>query len=451
MLLDRCRWFVAEIGVAGIALMWIVSPAAAQSTPAPVPVQHQHAASAGDLVLFPSRESSGTAWVPDETPMYGVQRTLGAWQVIFHGSVFGQFLYEPGDRHRTGGFSKGQVSSVNWGMIMIRRSIGRGRLGFRAMASAEPWTVADCGFLNLLATGEMCQGDTIHDRQHPHDLFMELAAEYDRPVRGSLRWQVYAGPAGEPALGPPGFPHRLSAMPNPIAPVTHHWLDSSHITFGVITTGLYDRRWKAEMSVFNGREPDPRRANLDLAALDSVSGRFSAMPTGRLAFQVSAAHLHEAEAEFPPRRGSDVNRATASATYHRAIGADRTWATTLAYGVNSGPEILPGEVVHLVTQGALVESSLMIRERHAWFGRIEVVEKPAHDLHAHEYTSRVFTVGKLEAGYVRYFKPWKALAPGIGGMVSLNLLPPDLAPRYFGAIAPGFAVFVTIRPSRHVM
>jgi hypothetical protein len=39
--------------------------------------------------------------------------------------------------------------------------------------------------LNQLATGETCEGDTIHDRQHPHDLFMELAGEYDRPRRAS--------------------------------------------------------------------------------------------------------------------------------------------------------------------------------------------------------------------------------------------------------------------------
>lgn len=429
------------------------SLASAQSTPESPAAseQHQHAMAQDAAALFPAREASGTAWLPDDTPMFGVQRTWRAWQIMLHGNAFGQFLYEPGDRHRTGGFSNRQVSSVNWGMLMARRPLGTGRVGLRAMASVEPWTVADCGFLNLLASGEMCQGDTIHDRQHPHDLVMELAGEYDRPVRGSLRWQVYAGLSGEPALGPAGFPHRLSAMPNPIAPVTHHWLDSSHITFGLITTGLYDKRWKAEMSVFNGREPDDNRANVDLAALDSVSGRLSFMPTARLALQVSTAHLHEAEAEFRPRPRSDVNRTTASATYHRQLDRNRFWATTLAYGVNSGPEVLPAEVVHLVTHAALLESSLTLRERHTWFGRFEVVGKPAHDLHAHEYTSRIFGVAKLEAGYVRHFKAWHALVPGIGGVVSANFLPPELAPRYSGRVAPGFGVFVTVRPMRHMM
>ena len=216
--------------------------------------------------LFPAREASGTSWLPDETPMYGVQRRWRGWDVMLHGSAFAQFIYEPGDIHRTGGFATQQWSSVNWGMVMARRPVGAGRIGFRLMASLEPWTVTDCGFLNLLANGEVCEGDTIHDRQHPHDLFMELAADYDRPLRGSLRWQIYAGLSGEPALGPAGFPHRVSAMANPVAPISHHWLDSSHITFGLITTGIYDERWKAEMSLFNGREPDDDRANLDLGA-----------------------------------------------------------------------------------------------------------------------------------------------------------------------------------------
>ena len=382
--------------------------------------------------------------------MYGLQRTWGPWQIMLHGNAFGQFLYEPGDKHRTGGFSNTQVSSVNWAMFMARRQVGAARVGLRAMASAEPWTVADCGFINLLATGEMCQGDTIHDRQHPHDLFMELAGEYDRPLRGSLRWQVYAGLSGEPALGPAGFPHRASAMPNPIAPIAHHWLDSSHITFGLITTGIYDRRWKAEVSVFNGREPDASRTNLDLAALDSVSGRLSLMPTARLALQVSAGHLHEAEAEFRPRPRSDIDRATASATYQR--GTDRvTWATTLAYGVNSGPEVLPAEVVHLTTHAVLAESSVTVRERHTWFGRLEIVGKPAHDLHAHEYGSSVFTVGKIEAGYVRHFATWKGLVAGLGAVVSASVVPIELAPRYSGSVAPGLGLFLTVRPARHMM
>jgi hypothetical protein len=400
--------------------------------------------------LFPAREASGTAWVPDDTPMYAVMRTFGEWQTMMHGTAFVQFLYEPGDRHRTGGFANSQASSVNWFMVSARRSAGSGRFGVRSMLSIEPWTVSDCGFINFLATGESCEGDSIHDRQHPHDLFMEVAADYDRPLRGSLRWQVYAGLAGEPALGPPGFPHRLSAMANPAAPIGHHWLDSSHITFGLITTGVYEPRWKAEMSVFNGREPDEDRADFDLGALDSFSGRLTFMPTSRWALQVSAGHLNDAEAQIPPQPRTDVDRLTASATYHRVTEA-RAWATTIAYGMNAGPEVIPGDVVDLVTHAALLETSLSIRERHTWFGRVEIVGKPGEDLHVHATPAEIFGVAKVQAGYTRYANAWKGAVFGIGGTAALSIVPPALASLYSGRVAPGFGIFLTVRPSRHSM
>ena len=177
--------------------------------------------------------------------MYGVHRPWRGWDLRLNGAVFLQALYEPRDRHRTGGTSTRQGGSNNWGMFMARRNLVGGRFGVRTMFSAEPWTVPGCGSLNFLATGEVCEGDTIHDRQQPHDLFMELAVDYDRSLRGRWRWQVYAALAGEPALGPPGYPHRASAMANPIGPITHHWLDSTHVTFGLVTVGVHNQRWKA--------------------------------------------------------------------------------------------------------------------------------------------------------------------------------------------------------------
>jgi hypothetical protein len=421
----------------------------APTTQASQPHVH-HMAAIDDSSMFPMREGSGTSWVPEETPMSGVAHRWGGWDIMLHGVATVQTLIEPNDRHRTGGMSRIQTSSTNWFMAMARRPAGAGRVGLRAALSAEPWTVTDCGFLNLLATGEICDGDTIHDRQHPHDLFMELAADYDRPLRGSLRWQVSGGLAGEPALGPSSFPHRPSAFANPVAPITHHWLDSSHISFGLVTAGVYQAEWKAEVSVFNGREPDQNRGDLDLAPLDSVSGRLSWMPTPRLVFQVSSGHVNDAEAEFPPLGASDVTRTTASATYHR-LSPERFWATTVAYGVNAGREIIPGRAVDLTTHAVLVESTLTVAERHTWYGRAEVVGKPAEDLHAHEFGAQVFTVGKLEGGYVRHFPAWRQIVPGVGGFVSASLVPTALAPRYEGRIAPGFGVFLVFSPIRHAM
>jgi hypothetical protein len=395
--------------------------------------------------VFTSRDGSGTSWLPDVTPLLGFHRKAGGWDLMFHGNVFAQFLYDSGGLHHSGH----QFGSTNWLMGMAGRPVGAGRLVVRGMASLEPWTIAGCGYPNSLATGEVCEGDTIHDRQHPHDLFMEVAASYDRPLTRSVRWQLYAGLAGEPALGPPGFPHRPSAFPNPIAPVAHHWLDSSHISFGVVTAGISASTWKIEASAFNGREPDDTRTDFDLGRLDSIAGRLSWAPTRGLSMQVSGGRLKEAEAGVGRQPRTDVNRLTASTIYHRRFGDDGLWATTVAYGVNSEWAIIPLDLIHQTTHAVLLESSRTTGERRTWFGRAEVVGKPAHALHAHEFVTEVFTVGKIEFGYIHHLKPSKGFVPGIGATLTASVVPQLLAPRYAGRIAPGFGLFVTIRPSQH--
>ena len=412
-------------------------PAVPPAKPA-VEQVHDHGQSVATPALFPAREASGTAWLPDNTPMYALHGRAGAWELMGHGNVFLQFLHEAAADHR----GSTQAGSINWVMGMARRTVGAGRVGVRAMLSLEPLTIPGCGYPDLLATGEFCDGDSIHDRQHPHDLFMELAGEYERSLRGPLRWQVYAGLAGEPALGPVAFPHRLSAMPNPIAPTGHHWLDATHITYGVVTTGVFTPRWKAEASIFNGREPDENRWDLDLAALDSFSGRFSFAPSQALVLQVSAGHLNEAEQSFAPEPRVDVQRVTASATYHRQLRPASVWATTLGWGRN----VESGEATHSV----MIESSLSLQDRDFWYGRMEVGGKPAHDLHVHE-THDVYTVGKLQGGYTRYLAPRRGLALGFGAEVSAALVPEYLVPRYGNRGNLGVGLFVTLRPAAHGM
>ena len=324
-------------------LILIAASSAAQSvqvqqqTPLPTEPTHQHdmshmqMADAQDMFMPPARDGSGTSWLPDETPMYAVHAQRGTWTLMAHGNAFLQYLHDNGDR------GSDQVGSINWLMGMADRTVGRGHFGLRGMMSLEPWTIGGCGYPDLLASGEVCEGEAIHDRQHPHDLFMELAATYDRPLAGDVRLQLYGGPVGEPALGPVAFPHRISATPNPLAPITHHWLDATHITYGVVTGGVYGKRWKAETSVFNGREPDEKRSNFDFAAMDSWSGRLWLLPTNRWALQVSVGRLIEAEAGHDGGPRVDVNRVTASATYHRAVRAGTIWASTIGWGRNHEP------------------------------------------------------------------------------------------------------------------
>jgi hypothetical protein len=160
--------------------------------------------------------------------------------------------------------------------------------------------------------------------------------------------------------------------------------------------------------------------------------------------------LEEAEEGVGSQGRADVKRVSASGTYH-LMTSSRTWATTLAWGLNSEREEEPTGPVDLTTHAVLLESSLAFGERDTWFGRAEIAGKPAHDLHAHEYPGRVFTIGKIQAGYVRSFKAWKNLVPGIGGSATLNFVPVELEIQYDGRVRPGFAVFFNLRPAKHAM
>ena len=406
---------------------------------APAPAaehQHEHG---GAQSLFSSREGSGTAWLPATTEMYALHSRSGAWEWMWHGNFFLQFLHEAANGDR----GASQSGSINWIMAMARRQVGPAHLGLRAMFSLEPATIGGCGYPDLLASGEQCDGESIHDRQHPHDFLMELAGEYERPLRAGLRWQIYGGLAGEPALGPVAYPHRASAMPNPVAPISHHWLDATHITFGVVTTGLSTDRWKAEASLFNGREPDEDRWNLDLAALDSFAGRVAFAPTPALAVQFSAGHLSDAEAGEGTLPRADVDRVTASVVYHRPLANRSFWASTVAWGRN--------EENGVATHAFLTESSVTRAERDVWFGRFEIGGKAAHDLQADEFGDEVFTVGKLQGGYTRYLASAAGLRLGAGGSLSAGFVPEALKPRYGSRANLGVGFFLTVRPGSHAM
>jgi YHS domain-containing protein len=375
------------------------------------------------------REGSGTAWLPDNTPMYAIHWQRGPWQIMFHENAFLQSLHESGAR------GAGQTGSINWVMGMAQRSVGPGRINLRAMVSGEPWTISGCGYPDLLASGEACKGEQIHDRQHPHDLFMELAATYDAPLRGQTRWQLYGGPVGDPALGPVAYPHRLSAMPNPIAPVSHHWFDSTHVSFGVVTAGVYGDRWKAEGSAFNGREPDANRKDLDFGSLNSFSGRFWFLPTANVALQVSAGRLNEAEAAEGNGLRTNVDRVTATATVHR-VRERSVWATTAGWGRNFELDI--------ATNAFLAETSFTLAERDAWFGRFEVSGKTAHDLGVTSRSDDLLTVSKLQGGYTRYV-PIGRFRAGLGVEGSLGFVPEQLKALYGRRANPGGGFFLTIR------
>jgi hypothetical protein len=302
------------------------------------------------------REASGTSWQPDSTPHAGLMGEAWGWRTMAHG-------FATAIRDHQGG-PRGDDKDFSTSMLMgaAQRPAGGGTLGLRGMLSLDP-LMGDAGYPLLFQTGESADGVTpLVDRQHPHNLFIELAATYSVTLDARSSVFVYAGLPGEPALGPPAFMHRLSGMDNPEAPITHHWMDSTHITNGVVTLGYVRDRMKLEASVFRGREPGPDRYRIETGRLDSYSLRLSCNPTDDWSLQVSYGRLESPEALHPDE---DVRRTTASASYNVRI-AGALVQTTLAWGRNDAGKKL---------DGYLLESSASIAGRHTFFGRVERVDK----------------------------------------------------------------------------
>jgi hypothetical protein len=402
-----------------------------QHRPQPPPSQQQQDI-APPLGIALTRDGSGTAWLPDSSPMHALHRKAGAWDLMLHGNLFVEYINEGGAR------GDDDFGSINWVMGMAQRPLAGGPFTLRGMFSIEPLTLGECGYPALLASGEFCDDEPLHDRQHPHDLLMELAAEYKRELSPSLAYQLYGAIAGEPALGPVAYPHRPSAASNPLAPISHHWLDSTHISYGVLTGGVFGRRWKAEGSLFNGREPDQDRYDLDVGALDSMSGRVWLLPNDRWALQFSAGHLNEGELAHAGGERIDVDRMTASATYqdHTAV---RVWGATFAWGHNSEAGI--------ATNAVLAESKVSLDSENTVFARAELSEKTGENLSIPEFAHDIFVLSKVQAGYQRRFAALLSLVPSVGASVSFSFVPESLAPFYGGRTSGGFALFVNLRPS----
>jgi hypothetical protein len=281
------------------------------------PEMHMSMPSSINIADPMSRESSGTAWVPDSTPMYGHMMMFGDDMLMLHGAIFPRYTNVSTRR------GDDRIDAPNWIMGMYSHPLGdSAQLGLRAMMSLDLLTEGGRGYPLLFQTGESWNGQSLHDRQHPHDLFSELSLSYSQKFDVDLSAFLYFGYPGEPALGPPTFMHRLSAMDNPDAPIGHHWQDSTHITFGVATAGLQWRNVKVESSVFTGREPDETRYDFDRPRFDSFSGRVSWNPIANLALQISHGYIKSPEALDPDTK---VHRTTASAIYNQPLGRDTNW------------------------------------------------------------------------------------------------------------------------------
>jgi hypothetical protein len=390
-------------------------------------------------IMSMGQMGSGTAWQPSTGPMHMYHKVAGDWLLMFHYNLIAGLNRQGGPRGVT------KFESENWFMPMAYHKLGRGTVQLRAMFSAEPFTFAPGGSPLLFQTGETYKGQPLIDKQHPHDLFMELSAQYTLPVGERGTWFTYFGYPGEPALGPVAFMHRASASENPSATLAHHLQDSTHISFGVLTTGFTYRWFKLEGSVFNGREPDENRYNFDAHKWNSRSARLSFAPNRNWATQVSYGFLRSPEGQEPD---TDVRRATASVQYNKPFKRGN-WASALIWGRN---HLSSPEGTHNLN-GYTLESTVNFLDKNYLYTRLELVDKDellrASDRALLGMTDHhpSFRIGAYTFGGARDIVDTDKLSLAVGSDLTFYSKP-DILNTLYGQNPVSWKLFFRIRPGK---
>jgi len=378
--------------------------------------------------------TSGTSAQPDSTPAPMLMTRRGPWMLMLHGNGFVADIQQTSPR---GG---DKLFSTNWAMPMAQRAWGPGELTLRTMLSLEPATVTGRQYPLLFQQGETAYGLPIADGQHPHDFVMELAALYDLHLGDRALLSFYAAPVGDPALGPTAFPHRQSALENPVAALGHHQEDSTHISDDVVTVALTQGWLRLEASGFHGREPNEHRWQVQQGAIDSWSSRLTVQPGRDWSGQFSFGRLHSPEALFP---AENQDRMTASLMYNRPSRAGN-WASSLVWGRTRD---LPD---NLIENSYLLESTLRFGSRNDAFTRIENVNRTNELLLGEEPPPPHFqeeSAGRVQAytfGYDRDLGHIPGLATALGAQVMVYAPGSILRPIY-GSDPMGVVVFLRLR------
>jgi hypothetical protein len=299
-----------------------------------------------------------------------------------------------------------KLYSTNWGMLSAQHPLAGGAVMLRTMLSLEPATIADRRYPELFQFGETAFGQAIVDAQHPHNLFMEIGAQYAHPI-GNAVLNIYYAPVGDPAIGPTAYPHRASAAELPQATLGHHYEDSTHIADNVTTAELAWNRIHFEAGGFYGREPGENRWTIGFGPIDSWTSRLTWLPARNWQAQISTARLHHPEAIS----NGDEERTTASVEYGSGSRAasliwGRDYKTDGHYAVNA-----------ITAEGVLpVARKNYLTGRYEWSQRDELfpggkyTNQPAFAA----TLPRWFDISAYTGGYTRDIGRWRDANFGIG-------------------------------------
>lgn len=383
-----------------------------------------------------SRNGSGTAWLPDEAPMYGYMYHSKKWMYMIHGNIF--LRYNNQDIGNAGSRGASKFDVPNWFMGMAQRTVGkRGLFRVSAMISLDRLTMGGNGYPLLFQSGETWKGKALVDRQHPHDLFAELSVGYTHMISKDVDVFGYLAYPGEPAIGGTAFMHRPSSLYNPDAPLGHHWQDATHITFGVATIGVRYKNFKLEGSSFTGREPDEDRYNFDKARFDSWSMRLSYNPTKEFALQVSQGYIKSPETLEPE---TDIHRTTASVIHAKRMGKSMI-NSAIVWGYN---RVDANHKEHSV----LAESAYNFG-KNAVYGKYEFVEKSTGELALDESVyghHGKFSVNAITIGVNRQLVSLGKTDVSVGAQGTLYRADKALSSLY-GSTPIAFQAFIRINPA----
>jgi hypothetical protein len=388
-----------------------------------------------------SHSGSGTSVEPNSVPQPMWMTMRGRWMLMLHSNAF------LADTQQTSPRGHDKLFSTNWAMPMAQRSLGRGQLTLRTMLSLEPATVTGRQYPLLFQIGETAYGKPIIDGQHPHDFFMETAALYDLPLSRKTMLSLYLAPVGDPAIGPVAFPHRASALEDPVATLGHHQEDSTHISDDVLTLGV-SHDWpnlgvRVEAGGFHGREPNEHRWQIQQGPIDSWATRLTLQPGQNWSGQFSWGRLHSPEALFPRE---DQARSTASVMYYRPFGSHGAgnWTSTLLWGRTRSLSD------NLIQNSYLFESTLQFQTANHLWTRIEDDDRTTELLLGERAIPSGFSeepAGRVQAytfGYDRDLFPLPHAATALGAQVTAYTAGSRLEPVY-GSDPLGLVVFLRIR------
>lgn len=293
-------------------------------------------------------------------------------------------------------------------------------LNFRTIFSVEPGTIGKCGYPLIFSTGYTANGITERLNSYPPlDFVTELSGSYVHQWQKG-RIYSYFGLPGATVLNL--LPQqRIAEFFMPTGSITHRYMTSTDIVYGVGSAGATLYGMCLEGSFFTGKSQDERYWKIKRPHFDSWALRLSYCYEDRFSFQASYGSIHDTD---PVELCVKNKRFLFSAAYN-VLTEDTLWNATIAYAHN---RYYPGEDIH----SALLESCFIAYNKHILFGRYEYTQTDASLAYRsrEDLTDVLYKVQKIGLGYRYQCKPIMHALWSFGVSGDFSIVPRNLQSVY---------------------